>query len=90
MQGKHKCSTAQKDSRPADRHDRFAEVVRFHGHTCPGLALGYRAAETALERLRSGRAEDEELVAIAEAAACGVAAVQVLTGCTVGKGILRF
>jgi len=90
MQGKHMCSTAQKDSRPADRHDRFAEVVRFHGHTCPGLALGYRAAETALERLRSGRAEDEELVTIAETDACGVDAIQVLTGCTVGKGNLLF
>jgi len=65
-------------------------VAAFHGHVCPGLALGYRAAETALERLRSGRAEDEELVTIAETDACGVDAIQVLTGCTVGKGNLLF
>ncbi|HOB17405.1 MAG TPA: FmdE family protein [Candidatus Methanoculleus thermohydrogenotrophicum] len=90
MQGKYMCSTTERDSRPVDRHDRFAEVARFHGHVCPGLALGYRAAETALEWLRSGRAEDEELVTIAETDACGVDAIQVLTGCTVGKGNLFF
>ncbi len=83
-------STRESDTMPAERHDRFAEAVRFHGHICPGLALGYRAAEVALERLRSGRAEDEELVTIAETDACGVDAIQFLTGCTVGKGNLLF
>lgn len=75
---------------PGEAHDRFAEAARFHGHICPGLALGYRAAGIALERLRSGRAEDEELVTIAETDACGVDAIQVLTGCTAGKGNLLF
>lgn len=84
------CSTEEFNNTPADRHGRFAEAARFHGHICPGLALGYRAAEVALERLRSGRAEDEELVTIAETDACGVDAIQVLTGCTVGKGNLFF
>ena len=60
----------------------------FHGHLCPGLAIGYRAAEAALERLNEGRAEDEELVAILETDACGADAVQVLTSCTFGKGNL--
>lgn len=27
------------------------ECVRFHGHECPGLAIGYRAAEIAKEQL---------------------------------------
>jgi len=84
------CSTEEFNNTPADRHGRFAEAARFHGHICPGLALGYRAAEVALERLRSGRAEDEELVTIAETDACGVDAIQFLTGCTVGKGNLLF
>ncbi|MBI5571662.1 MAG: TraR/DksA C4-type zinc finger protein [Desulfomonile tiedjei] len=60
----------------------------FHGHLCPGLAIGYRASEAALERLRETRAEDEEMVAILETDACGADAVQVLTGCTFGKGNL--
>ena len=74
------CSTEEFNNTPADRHDRFAEAARFHGHICPGLALGYRAAEVALERLRSGRAEDEELVTIAETDACGVDAIQFQIG----------
>ncbi len=76
--------------KPGEAHDRFAEAVAFHGHVCPGIALGYRAAEVALSRLRSGRSEDEELVTIAETDACGVDAIQVLTGCTAGKGNLLF
>ncbi|MDZ7762540.1 MAG: FmdE family protein [Desulfovermiculus sp.] len=64
----------------------FMRCAEFHGHICPGLSIGYRAAKTALERLQSQRSEDEELVAIVETDACGVDAVQVLTGCTFGKG----
>jgi formylmethanofuran dehydrogenase subunit E len=75
---------------PGEARDRFAEAVAFHGHVCPGLAMGYRAAEIALSRLRSGRSEDEELVTITETDACSVDAIQVLTGCTAGKGNLLF
>jgi formylmethanofuran dehydrogenase subunit E len=64
------------------------DVIRFHGHLCPGLLIGYRAAQIALRELGVERAEDEELVAICETDACSVDAVQVLTGCTAGKGNL--
>lgn len=66
----------------------FEETVRFHGHACPGLAMGYRAAIAAMEALGVERPKDEELVAIAETDACGVDAVQFVTGCTSGKGNL--
>lgn len=66
----------------------FADVVEFHGHTCPGLTLGYRAAEIAVKRLGTERDIDEELVAVVENDACGIDAIQVITGCTVGKGNL--
>lgn len=66
----------------------YKEAVAFHGHACPGLALGYRAAEFALKHLRAGRSDDEDLVAIVENDACGVDAIQVVTGCSVGKGNL--
>lgn len=66
----------------------FEETARFHGHTCPGLAMGYRAAITAMEALGVERPKDEELVAIAETDACGVDAIQFVTGCTAGKGNL--
>ena len=68
----------------------FAEVIRFHGHTCPGVTIGYRMAKAAMKRLAEKRAEDEEIVAIVENNACGVDAVQFLTGCTFGKGNFIF
>jgi len=68
----------------------FEEVVQFHGHVCPGLAIGYRMALAGLAALKEMRAEDEELVAIVENDACGVDALQFLTGCTFGKGNLIF
>ncbi|MCX6696280.1 MAG: FmdE family protein [Methanoregula sp.] len=68
----------------------FNEAVAFHGHACPGLAIGYRAAEYALQHLRAGRSEDEDLVAIVENDACGIDALQVVAGCSLGKGNLIF
>jgi len=70
--------------------DEFQKCLEFHGHLCPGLAIGYRAAEAGLEWLREKRGFDEELVAIVETDACGADAVQVLTGCTFGKGNFIF
>lgn len=66
----------------------FEECVRFHGHACPGLATGYRAATAAMSELGVKRPYDEELVCIAETDACGVDAIQMVTGCTAGKGNL--
>lgn len=64
--------------------------MAFHGHMCPGLAIGYRAAMAGLERLGIERARDEELVAIVENDSCSVDAVQYLAGTTFGKGNLFF
>ncbi|MCE5298827.1 MAG: FmdE family protein [Methanoregulaceae archaeon] len=68
----------------------FEEVVAFHGHTCPGLAIGYRVARAALQALSVERPDDEELVAIVENDACGIDAIQYVAGTTVGKGNLIF
>lgn len=68
------------------------ECVRFHGHECPGLAIGYRAAEIAKEQLGAvfSAEYNEEVVCVSENDACGVDAVQWVTGCTVGKGNMVF
>jgi len=66
--------------------EKIRETIAFHGHWCPGLAMGIRVAEVALEKI--GRAGDEEIVAVAESDTCAVDAVQFLTGCTAGKGNL--
>lgn len=68
--------------------EQLNQVIAFHGHYCPGVTIGYRAALIALRELGAPRAADEELVAICENDACGVDAVQYLTGCTIGKGNL--
>jgi formylmethanofuran dehydrogenase subunit E len=69
----------------------FDEVIGFHGHSCPGLALGYRVAQAALKAMDVEKvSEDEEIVAIVENDSCAVDAIQVLTGCTFGKGNLIY
>ena len=64
----------------------FQKCLLFHGHICPGLAIGFRAATAGMAWLDEKRSEDEEIVAIVETDACSADAVQVLTGCTFGKG----
>lgn len=72
-----------------NREELWREAVRFHGHSCPGLAIGVRVAlDYAAEYGRDARAEDEELVAVAETDACGVDGIQAILGCTAGKGNL--
>ncbi len=66
------------------------QIAKFHGHFCGGIVIGYLAARVGLERLGTRRAGDEELVAIVENDSCAVDAVQVITGCTFGKGNLIF
>jgi formylmethanofuran dehydrogenase subunit E len=66
----------------------FDDCIRFHGHSCPGIASGYRAAVAAMEALGVTRPEDEDLVAICETDACGGDAIQVIAGTTAGKGNL--
>jgi formylmethanofuran dehydrogenase subunit E len=68
----------------------FSDVTKFHGHICPGSAIGYKAAEAGLNELKSHCSQDDEIVAIVENNSCAVDAVQVLTGCTFGKGNLLF
>ncbi|MDP6178365.1 MAG: FmdE family protein [Desulfatiglandales bacterium] len=62
------------------------QTINFHGHSCPGLAIGIRVAELALTEF--DRASDEEIIAVVETDMCGVDAIQYLTGCTFGKGNL--
>jgi formylmethanofuran dehydrogenase subunit E len=62
------------------------QTINFHGHSCPGLAIGIRAAEMAMAKM--GKINQNALVCVSETDMCGVDAIQFLTGCTVGKGNL--
>jgi formylmethanofuran dehydrogenase subunit E len=65
---------------------KIEQTIAFHGHSCPGLAIGIRAAELALDRLDFG--PEEDMVCVVETDMCGVDGIQFLTGCTFGKGNL--
>ena len=70
--------------------ERWKKCVEFHGHECGGLAIGYKAALFAEKILNITHSADEQVVCISENDACGVDAIQVLLGCSVGKGNLLF
>jgi len=63
-----------------------AETIAFHGHSCPGLAIGIRAAEFVRREFADVAAE--HLLCVTETDMCAVDAIQYLTGCTFGKGNL--
>ena len=66
------------------------DCVAFHGHECGGLTIGYKASLYAIELLELEFSDDEQVVCIAENDACGVDGIQVMLGCSVGKGNLLF
>ena len=68
----------------------WQDLVDFHGHACPGLAYGVAMTKLAMEMLGASRDIDEELVAITETDFCGVDALEMLSGCTLGKGNLIY
>ncbi len=68
----------------------WEKSVAFHGHQCPGLAIGFKACQAAAEKIGIGVSDDEEIVCVTENDACGVDAVQAILSCTIGKGNLLY
>ena len=68
----------------------WKDCVAFHGHECGGLTIGYKASLYAIKLLNLEFSADEQVVCITENDACGVDAIQVMLGCSVGKGNLLF
>lgn len=66
----------------------WQKCIDFHGHSCPGLAIGFQCAQLASKLLQKEYASDEELICIAENDACGLDAIQVILKTTIGKGNL--
>jgi len=65
--------------------DLMEKAVAFHGHACPGLAIGVLVSKYILEHA-SDFSVDEELVGVVENDNCSVDAIQALLGTTFGKG----
>ncbi len=64
---------------------RLKQIADFHGHLCPDLIIGYRAAQYALSRLEIRLAAPGSLRVIVENSTSAVDAIQMLTGCTPGN-----
>jgi len=67
---------------------------QFHGHKCPAMPLGMRVAAAAMNKLGVERAKDGQLIALIETgenhfATCFADGVQMITGCTFGKGNIQ-
>ena len=64
----------------------FEEVVKFHGHLCGGVASGYALGKYAMELIDAK--PGDPLYAVVEFRNCMTDAIQMVTGCTTGKGNL--
>ncbi|MDD5083055.1 MAG: FmdE family protein, partial [Dehalococcoidales bacterium] len=73
-----------------DLHKLLAMSGMVHGHFCPGLALGVKAAARAVRELRARSSGMEELIAIVETNSCFSDGVQFVTGCSFGNNGLSY
>ena len=66
----------------------WEQVIDFHGHTCPEIALGYRVAQIAMRELGIRPAPTSELSVVANTHSCALDAFQILNQVTYGRGKL--
>lgn len=66
----------------------WEQVIDFHGHTCPEIALGFRISQIASRKLGIRPSGDAELIGETGIVSCAIDALQVLNRCTVGRGTL--
>ncbi len=77
-----------------DPREFFEAGLKLHGHKCPAMPLGLRAGAIAMNRLGVERSQDKNLLALVElgddhCSHCMGDGVQMITGCTFGKGNIR-
>jgi len=79
---------------PVDPKDFLEPGILFHGHKCPAMPMGLRVGAAAMNMLGVERAKDGQLLALVElgenhCATCFADGIQMITGCTFGKGNIR-
>ncbi len=74
--------------------EEFENAVRFHGHKCPAMPIGFRAGKIAMRMLGVQRSKNKELTILSEtgkghAAGCFLDGIMSATGCTYGKANIQ-
>lgn len=77
-----------------DAREFFDAGLELHGHKCPAMPLGLRVGAVAMNKLGVERSRDKTLLALVElgddhCAHCFGDGVQMITGCTYGKGNIK-
>lgn len=77
-----------------DPRDYLEAGLVLHGHKCPAMPMGLRVGAAAMNALGVERAKDGQLVALVElgenhCATCFGDGIQMITGCTFGKGNIQ-
>ena len=65
-------------------------AAEIHGHVCPGVAAGVKAAATAMRRLDLQSEGMEDVMAEVECNNCFVDGIQAVSGCTLGNNALIY
>lgn len=70
----------------------LAESVELHGDICPGLVLGVRMAMRGCRELgiENPREETKRLVVYVDIDRCAIDAIQVVTGCNLGRRTIKY
>ncbi|MDR0913446.1 MAG: FmdE family protein [Methanobrevibacter sp.] len=73
-----------------DFQEQLEKVAAFHGHICGGIVMGTKMSMIALDMLGFElNKRNKDLLVFVEIGRCATDAVQVVTGCTLGKGTLK-
>ena len=73
-----------------DIREYYKQAGAFHGHLCPGLAIGVRAACEAGQALGTQMADrHNHIQCLAESTACWLDGIQFVLGSTLGNGALK-
>ena len=70
----------------------LAESAAVHGHVCPGQVLGVRMAMLGCQELGIERPKEEakRMIVYVEIDRCAADAIQVVTGCKLGKRTMKY
>jgi len=66
----------------------WEQVIDFHGHICPEIALGYRVAQIAMRELGICPTPKSEILVTAYTHSCALDAFQIINRATYGRGNL--